>query len=103
MLDSESQLREAIEKMLQPVAAEAAPAEQEIRAPPVPAQPATGSSRKILRYQSSMLPKETSPTPAKDSMGMDMGPVYDEPAQPAAPSAHPDAPAAAQPSAHASD
>jgi hypothetical protein len=33
--------------------------------------------RKIKFYQSSMNPKETSPTPAKDSMGMDMTPVYE--------------------------
>jgi hypothetical protein len=38
-----------------------------------------GSSgvRKIKFYQSSMKPNETSPTPAKDSMGMDMTPIYE--------------------------
>ena len=35
------------------------------------------AARKIKFYQSSMNPKETSPTPAKDSMGMDMTPVYE--------------------------
>src|ERR1035438_7726729 len=34
--------------------------------------------RKIKFYKSSMTPGETSPTPAKDSMGMDMVPVYEE-------------------------
>ncbi|MGH7952582.1 MAG: efflux RND transporter periplasmic adaptor subunit, partial [Limisphaerales bacterium] len=35
-------------------------------------------ARKIKFYQSTMNPKETSPTPAKDSMGMEMEPVYEE-------------------------
>jgi RND family efflux transporter MFP subunit len=34
--------------------------------------------RKIKFYKSSMKPGETSPTPAKDSMGMDMVPVYED-------------------------
>jgi membrane fusion protein, copper/silver efflux system len=34
--------------------------------------------RKIKFYQSTMNPKETSPVPAKDSMGMEMEPVYEE-------------------------
>jgi multidrug efflux pump subunit AcrA (membrane-fusion protein) len=34
--------------------------------------------RKIKFYKSSMTPGETSPTPAKDSMGMDMVPVYED-------------------------
>jgi len=34
--------------------------------------------RKIKFYKSSMNPGETSPTPAKDSMGMDMVPVYED-------------------------
>jgi hypothetical protein len=34
--------------------------------------------RKIKFYQSTMKPGETSPTPAKDSMGMDMTPVYED-------------------------
>jgi RND family efflux transporter MFP subunit len=34
--------------------------------------------RKIKFYQSTMNPQETSPTPAKDSMGMEMEPVYEE-------------------------
>jgi membrane fusion protein, copper/silver efflux system len=36
------------------------------------------SERKIKFYKSSMNPGETSPTPAKDSMGMDMVPVYED-------------------------
>lgn len=39
---------------------------------------ATGSGeRKVKFYKSTMNPGETSPVPAKDSMGMDMAPVYD--------------------------
>jgi RND family efflux transporter MFP subunit len=34
--------------------------------------------RKIKFYQSTMSPKENSPVPAKDSMGMEMEPVYEE-------------------------
>lgn len=34
--------------------------------------------QKLKFYQSTMNPKETSPTPAKDSMGMEMEPVYEE-------------------------
>jgi multidrug efflux pump subunit AcrA (membrane-fusion protein) len=34
--------------------------------------------RKIKFYQSTMNPRETSSTPAKDSMGMEMTPVYEE-------------------------
>ncbi len=34
--------------------------------------------RKVKYYKSSMNPGETSPTPRKDSMGMDMVPVYEE-------------------------
>jgi RND family efflux transporter MFP subunit len=34
--------------------------------------------KKIKFYQSTMNPKETSPVPAKDSMGMEMEPVYEE-------------------------
>src|ERR1035437_9696975 len=33
--------------------------------------------RKLKFYKSTMTPGETSPTPAKDRMGMDMVPVYD--------------------------
>ena len=33
-------------------------------------------ARKILYYKSTMIPGETSPKPGKDSMGMDMVPVY---------------------------
>ncbi len=38
---------------------------------------AAGGERKIKFYKSTMNPGETSPTPAKDSMGMDMVPVYE--------------------------
>jgi multidrug efflux pump subunit AcrA (membrane-fusion protein) len=83
MLDSESQLREAIQKMLK--SAEGTPTANAAATPPASA-PADG--RKVLRYQSSMMPVETSPTPAKDSMGMEMVPVYEEPAPASAPAAH---------------
>ena len=51
-----------------------------LKAPPavhggVQAAPAD-KTRKILYYRSPMDPKVTSPTPAKDSMGMDYVPVY---------------------------
>jgi membrane fusion protein, copper/silver efflux system len=39
---------------------------------------AAPGERKIKFYQSTMSPRETSPTPAKDSMGMEMEPVYEE-------------------------
>lgn len=39
--------------------------------------PATASERKITHYQSSMNPGEVSPRPGKDSMGMDLVPVYE--------------------------
>jgi RND family efflux transporter MFP subunit len=41
-------------------------------------QTAAMGGRKIKFYQSSMSPQETSPVPAKDSMGMEMEPVYEE-------------------------
>lgn len=42
-------------------------------------QPATqAGAQKIKFYQSTMNPQETSPVPAKDSMGMEMKPVYEE-------------------------
>jgi len=40
--------------------------------------PAHSGERKIKYYKSSMNPGETSPTPRKDSMGMDMVPVYED-------------------------
>ncbi len=43
-----------------------------------------GGERKIQFYKSTMIPGETSPVPAKDSMGMDMVPVYAEAADAAA-------------------
>src|SRR5215469_12912864 len=39
---------------------------------------AQSGERKIKYYQSTMNPKETSPVPAKDSMGMEMKPVFEE-------------------------
>jgi multidrug efflux pump subunit AcrA (membrane-fusion protein) len=39
---------------------------------------ATTGARKIKFYKSTMNPGETSPTPAKDGMGMDMVPVYED-------------------------
>src|ERR1017187_10291919 len=50
---------------LTPVRKEAA-----VKAPP--------AERKVKHYKSTMNPGEVSPGPAKDSMGMDMVPVYDE-------------------------
>lgn len=44
---------------------------------PDAASTATGE-RKVKYYKSSMTPGETSPTPRKDSMGMDMVPVYED-------------------------
>jgi Cu(I)/Ag(I) efflux system membrane fusion protein len=66
MLDSESQLREAIQKMLKGNTAAATPAA---------AKPA--DARKIKYYKSPMTPGEISDKPGKDSMGMDLVPVYD--------------------------
>jgi RND family efflux transporter MFP subunit len=47
---------------------------------PVRKQAGTGApaERKIAYYKSSMNPGETSPQPGKDSMGMDMVPVYED-------------------------
>ncbi len=39
---------------------------------------AAPAARKIKLYKSTMNPGETSPSPGKDSMGMDMEPVYDD-------------------------
>src|SRR6185369_14511961 len=39
---------------------------------------ATAGSRKIKFYKSTMHPGEISQTPAKDSMGMDMAPVFED-------------------------
>jgi RND family efflux transporter MFP subunit len=43
---------------------------------------ASASDRKVLYYRSPMDPNVTSPVPAKDSMGMDFVPVYEDPAAP---------------------
>lgn len=40
-------------------------------------QPSEGGAKKILYYKSTMIPGEVSQTPRKDSMGMDMVPVYE--------------------------
>lgn len=45
-------------------------------ATPDSATPAPGGERKLLFYRSPMDPKQTSPTPRKDEMGMDYVPVY---------------------------
>jgi RND family efflux transporter MFP subunit len=47
---------------------------------PIRKQPGAAASteRKIKYYKSTMMAGETSPAPAKDSMGMDMVPVYEE-------------------------
>jgi RND family efflux transporter MFP subunit len=42
------------------------------------ASDASAGERKVKFYKSTMTPGETSPTPAKDSMGMDMVPVYED-------------------------
>jgi RND family efflux transporter MFP subunit len=39
---------------------------------------APSGERKVKYYKSTMIPGEVSPVPAKDSMGMDMVPVYEE-------------------------
>ena len=83
MLDSESQLREAIQKMLKP--ADGNPTAN-VTTPVAATVPA--DRRKIIRYQSTMMPAETSLIPAKDSMGMDMGPVYEDPSPPSPPAPH---------------
>ena len=46
----------------------------------VPVRANGAPALKIKYYRSTMKPGEVSPTPAKDSMGMEMEPVYDEPA-----------------------
>ena len=45
------------------------------------ATPAASGERKVKFYKSTMLPGEVRQTPGKDSMGMDMVPVYEDPAQ----------------------
>ncbi|MBF0284225.1 MAG: efflux RND transporter periplasmic adaptor subunit [Magnetococcales bacterium] len=50
-------------------------------APPPPSS--KGGARKILYYRNPMGLPDTSPTPKKDSMGMDYVPVYDDEAAPA--------------------
>lgn len=68
MLDSEAQLREAIQKMLKGGAT------------PAPAKPSAlqPDARRIKYYKSTMMPGEVRQGPGKDSMGTDMVPVYEE-------------------------
>ncbi|MBP2676235.1 MAG: family efflux transporter, subunit [Deltaproteobacteria bacterium] len=47
-------------------------------APPAPAASPSGGARKILFYRNPMDPNVTSKAPAKDSMGMDYVPVYED-------------------------
>lgn len=49
----------------------------------VAAPAAPSGERKIKYYKSTMMPGEISPKPGKDSMGMEMEPVYEESAAPA--------------------
>jgi hypothetical protein len=49
------------------------------------AAPAAPVTRKIKFYKSTMMPGEVSPAPARDSMGMDMVPVYEDATPDAAP------------------
>jgi len=46
---------------------------------------AAPAERKIIGYRSPMNPRQTSPVPRKDEMGMDYLPVYEEAAQPSDP------------------
>src|SRR5512143_2820099 len=46
-----------------------------------PAKTSPGGGRKILFYRNPMNPMVTSPTPAKDEMGMDYVPVYEDEAK----------------------
>ncbi len=52
------------------------PIEEHHRETAAPGTTASSAERKILFYRSPMNPEETSPTPKKDSMGMDFIPVY---------------------------
>lgn len=52
---------------------------------PASAAPKASAAPRILFYRSPMNPKQTSPTPSKDEMGMDFIPVYEEPASEASP------------------
>jgi RND family efflux transporter MFP subunit len=48
---------------------------------PAPAAKPSGGARKILFYRNPMNPNATSQTPAKDAMGMDFVPVYEDEAK----------------------
>ncbi|MBI2571576.1 MAG: efflux RND transporter periplasmic adaptor subunit [Candidatus Schekmanbacteria bacterium] len=64
----------------EPQEAPAAPPTPQPQSPQQPgvASPASPAERKILHYRNPMDPRVTSPVPAKDSMGMDYVPVYEE-------------------------
>jgi RND family efflux transporter MFP subunit len=51
---------------------------QPAAAPSASAQPAASAERKIKYYKSTMNPGEVKPGPGKDSMGMEMVPVYED-------------------------
>ncbi len=64
--------------------------EDEVTPPTAPAptassKPTPSGPRKIKYYKSTMMPGEISQTPKKDSMGMDMVPVYEDEDQSASP------------------
>jgi len=59
------------------------------RQPPPPNPPAQAPARQPLYYRHPMNPQATSPTPAKDEMGMEYVPVYAEDMQPQAERAKP--------------
>src|SRR5207249_9817672 len=48
---------------------------------------APSAMRKVMYYKSTMMPGEVRQTPGKDSMGMDMVPVYEDAAPPGEPQA----------------
>ncbi len=54
------------------------PIEEEAHEAAVAGKAAPSGERKLLFYRSPMNPQETSPTPKKDSMGMDFVPVYSD-------------------------
>ncbi len=54
------------------------PSEQQSKDAEAKPSPSRQGERKIKYYKSTMMPGETSAKPAKDSMGMDMVPVYED-------------------------
>ncbi len=57
------------------------PVEKKTPAAAPAGKPASGGERKVLFYRSPMNPRETSPVPKKDEMGMDYVPVYADEAE----------------------